>query len=80
MLLNEKPARLVMTHTLTAVNDAVVKTVPVAEKKAFFIGGAADQDAYYFQRPFCPNRSQPKNSSYKNLLSKYVRHTKIIST
>ncbi|GFM91584.1 alpha/beta hydrolase [Pseudomonas cichorii] len=53
VLSNGKRACVATTHTLTAVNDAVVKTVPVAEKKAvvFFIGGAADQESYYFQGP-----------------------------
>ncbi len=53
VLSNGKTACVAKTHTLTPVNDAVVKTVPVAEaeKKAvvFFIGGAADQESYYFQ-------------------------------
>lgn len=51
VLSNGKTACVAKTHTLTPVNDAVVTTVPVAEKKAvvFFIGGAADQESYYFQ-------------------------------
>ncbi|MCV4264490.1 alpha/beta hydrolase [Pseudomonas capsici] len=83
VLPNGKTARLATTHTLTAVNDAVVKTVPVAEKKAvvFFIGGAADQEPYYFQGPFYNiNDAQavldPRIQAIKNLSSKYISYTK----
>lgn len=49
VLSNGKTVRLATTYTLMTVNDAVVKTMPVAERKAvvFFIGKkAADQKLY----------------------------------
>lgn len=51
VLPNGNTASLAATKILTAANDSTVKAVPVPEKKAivFFIGGAADQEKYYFQ-------------------------------
>ena len=51
VLPNGNTASLASTQQLTAANDTTVKAVPVPEKKAivFFIGGAADQESYYFQ-------------------------------
>ncbi|MGQ3851530.1 alpha/beta hydrolase [Pseudomonas capsici] len=83
VLSNGKTACVAKTHTLTPVNDAVVTTVPVAEKKAvvFFIGGAADQESYYFQGPFKNvNDAQAildnKIKNAKNLLPKYTSEVK----
>lgn len=49
-----KTATLAMTHTLTAANNTTLKVVPVTAAKPviFFIGGAADQEPYYFQGAF----------------------------
>ncbi|CAI8969240.1 Alpha/beta hydrolase [Pseudomonas sp. IT-232MI5] len=51
---NGNTASLAVTPTLTLVKDQSVKTAPVPVKKAivFFIGGAADQEKYYFQGAF----------------------------
>lgn len=51
---NGNTASLAVTPTLTIVKDQTVKTAPVPVKKAivFFIGGAADQETYYFQGAF----------------------------
>ncbi|RMQ41649.1 hypothetical protein ALQ04_00538 [Pseudomonas cichorii] len=87
VLSNGKTACVAKTHTLTPINDAVVTTVPVAEKKAvvFFIGGAADQESYYFQRA---NRNvddarillQKKIDSSETLKPKYEGISKSYNT
>ena len=79
VLPNGKTASLATTHTLTAANDPTVKSVPVAEKKAivFFIGGAADQEKYYFQGAFhniddARNILDKRISAIKPLSKKYT--------
>ncbi|MGA8134895.1 MULTISPECIES: alpha/beta hydrolase [Pseudomonas] len=74
-----KTASLAATHTLTVVNDTTIKSVPVAEKKAivFFIGGAGDQESYYFQGAFhnidnARNILDNKISAMKLLSKKYT--------
>lgn len=74
-----KTATLAKTHTLTAANDSTVKTVPIATKKAivFFIGGAADQEKYYFQGAFhnidgARNILDQRISANSKLSSKYT--------
>ncbi|MGA8133534.1 MAG: alpha/beta hydrolase [Pseudomonas gingeri] len=49
-----KTATLAATHTLTAANDSTIKVVPVTAPKPviLFIGGAGDQQSYYFQGAF----------------------------
>jgi hypothetical protein len=78
-----KTASLATTHTLTAANDPAVKSVPVAEKKAivFFIGGAADQEKYYFQGAFhniddARNILDKRVSAIKPLSKKYTSWAK----
>ncbi|WP_241088644.1 hypothetical protein [Pseudomonas viridiflava] len=79
ILPNGKTATLAKTHTLTAANDSTVKTVPIATKKAivFFIGGAADQEKYYFQGAFhnidgARNILDQRISANSKLSSKYT--------
>jgi hypothetical protein len=70
-----KTASLATAHTLTVVADPTVKSVPVAEKKAivFFIGGAADQEKYYFQ-------GANNNINYaRNILDKRINAIKPLS-
>ncbi|WP_248807311.1 alpha/beta hydrolase [Pseudomonas sp. MWU13-2100] len=74
-----KTASLVATHTLTTVHDTTVKSVPIAEKKAivFFIGGAGDQESYYFQGAFhnidsARNILDTRISAMKPLSKKYT--------
>ncbi|WP_085633796.1 alpha/beta hydrolase [Pseudomonas sp. R16(2017)] len=47
-------ASLAATHTLTPVNNSQIKAVPVSAPKPiiFYIGGAGDQESYYFQGAF----------------------------
>jgi hypothetical protein len=78
-----KTASLATTHTLTAANDPAVKSVPVAGKKAivFFIGGAADQERYYFQGAFhniddARNILDKRISAIKPLSIKYTSWAK----
>ncbi|WP_236443175.1 hypothetical protein [Pseudomonas syringae] len=74
-----KTASLAKAHTLTAANDSTVKTVLVVTKKAivFFIGGAADQEKYYFQGAFhnidgAKNILDQRIGSNSKLSSKYT--------
>ncbi|WP_122412559.1 alpha/beta hydrolase [Pseudomonas viridiflava] len=54
ILPNGNTASLATTHTLTAVSNSQIKVVPVPAAKPviFYIGGAGDQQSYYFQGAF----------------------------
>ncbi|WP_248804274.1 alpha/beta hydrolase [Pseudomonas sp. MWU13-2100] len=75
-----KTASLVATHTLTAVSNSQIKTVPVPTAKpiVFYIGGAGDQESYYFQGAFHNINEvevlMSKRMKNAQLFEKYTKH------